>query len=1441
MIGGATQTFAAVVTGDGSSSGVTWTASVGTITSAGVYTAPAVVSTTSATVTATSVKDPTKSASVTVPLTAISVNAIAPLTVTLGTGQTQAFTTTVANDGSASGVTWSIGSGAGTLTGATSGGVTYNAPTTVISATATVTLTATSVKDPTKSTTATITLNPITVTIPTVPVAMIGGATQNFTATLTNDGSSGGVTWSASAGSGTFAPTTTLTGVATVFTASSPNVGATTTITATSVKDPSKSASVVVTLTPITIAFTSVNPLTMDAGQNVNLQAVITGDGSASGATFSVVSGGGSFTPTTAAGNIAVSNYQDVTTLASSTTGQLKITSVKDPTKSALLNLILNPTIAISPGTPVTATSLTAASTNTPYSQSFTLVAGTGTGPLTSCSIFSGAIPAGMTFNTTTCVLSGSASSAGTSTFALLFKDSATNPQNIVFNYTLAVNATPLVFTSPSGPATVTGTVGSPIAPLPLTATGGSGALSYSLNSGTLPAGVSIVGGQVAGTPTAPTAVAGNPVTFKVTDSAAVPVTTSSATVTYVVNPVTLVITSTALPNGVQGSPYSFQLTSTGGTGAITWSLSSGSLTGTGLTLSSTGLISGTPTGTLSALPLTFQAQDTTANQQQTVTKALTLTVTNVLTVTTLTLPNATTGTAYNQTLVASGGSGTGYTWAVTSGAASLTAINLSLSSAGVITGTPTAAGTATFTVTVTDSASHTATQNYTINAIVPLGLPTPNPATLGAATTNVVYNGSIQSTGGIAPYTWTVNGTILPTNGSLTSIGNGLSVSSNGTSLLSVTGTPTTTATVSFTAAVKDSTNATVGPLTYTIAVSSTFNVSGNVGLLTGCGSTVVPPVTMVLSQGGTTIQTVTTGSGNFTFTNVPAGSYTITPSISGPSSVFYPASKAITVSANSTGNNFFASMGYTISGTVSYAGTQTGPIYLSLVNTTCSGNGSQGTTISAKGAYTIRGVPPGNYSLQAYMDSLGKGALNTADATGLIASLNVLSANVTSANVTLTDPAATVLTAGPSQIQAVPFNTGALVQYAAVKNGSGVEMATSYTLQWSTSATFATITGTKTLPAVGTRGNSLWVINGLTDGAALYFRASATSAGTAASPFSPIFGPVTIGATTPAGAVTVSGTVSFTGTATGPMYVFFADNNSSNIYGRYIANPVSAQAYTIQIPVSSSYFFVSVIDQNNNGVIDAGDISNTGNDKVVTAITGASANVNLTLPNLPSSVTTTTQHWNSPFNGGTTDTYYVSFKVAGLLKQPIAVALTGSTNSSGANVVAPMDLAACGGSGSSCGGGFQNTFFLSGVAPVVGDTYTFAVTYSDGTSGTVTGTVGAVVNVFASNLAPTTGTSTSLTPTFSWTDPPNASTYSYQFYLGDSSGNTIWQVPSNNSNSGNFSSSIVSLVWNVDPTGGGSQTSVSTLTHGVTYSWNLTVQDANGNSSVKQVQYTP
>lgn len=246
-------------------------------------------------------------------------------------------------------------------------------------------------------------------------------------------------------------------------------------------------------------------------------------------------------------------------------------------------------------------------------------------------------------------------------------------------------------------------------------------------------------------------------------------------------------ITTTTLASGVVGTSYSQTLTATGGSGTLTWSLTSGSLPA-GLTLSSAGVISGTPTASGTS-NFTVQVSDSSVTPR-TATAPLSITINNPsVTVTTTSLPNGEVGAAYNQSVVAAGGT-TPYTWSIASG--SLPA-GLSLAaSTGAITGTPTAAGTSTFTVTVTDSstpADQSQSRQLIITIVATLTIST---TSLPNGTVGIAYNQNLTATGGTGNYAWSVTAGSLP---------GGIVLSSAGV----ISGTPATQGNSSFTVQLSD------------------------------------------------------------------------------------------------------------------------------------------------------------------------------------------------------------------------------------------------------------------------------------------------------------------------------------------------------------------------------------------------------------------------------------------------------------------------------------------------------------------------------------------------------------------------------------------------------------------------------------------------------------
>ena len=171
----------------------------------------------------------------------------------------------------------------------------------------------------------------------------------------------------------------------------------------------------------------------------------------------------------------------------------------------------------------------------------------------------------------------------------------------------------------------------------------------------------------------------------------------------------TLAVTTTALPDGTVGTPYTPQLEATGGTPGYTWSQTSGGAMPDGVTLSSTGQFSGTPTVAGTFGPYVFQVKDSASPSVTATSVSMSIKISGSnLAVTTTSLPNGTTGAAYAVTLAATGGTAP-YTWAEASGGAMPPGI-ADITSAGVIAGTPTVPGTyGPYVFTVTDSKSGTA------------------------------------------------------------------------------------------------------------------------------------------------------------------------------------------------------------------------------------------------------------------------------------------------------------------------------------------------------------------------------------------------------------------------------------------------------------------------------------------------------------------------------------------------------------------------------------------------------------------------------------------------------------------------------------------------------------------------------------------------------------
>jgi hypothetical protein len=454
----------------------------------------------------------------------ISVNLSPSAQMNIDQGQIYGFTASVSNDSSSQGVSWSMsgtactGTACGTFTSKTTSGATYNAPAMVASS-LTVTITATSVADSTKTMSSKVVVNPNpAITTTTLANGTVGTA---YSSTLAATGGAGTLTWSVASGS------------------------------------------------------------TLPAG-------------------LSLSSGNISGTPT-AAGTFSF-------------TVQVTDSAPKAVSATQQLSLTINPV-----GLNITTTSLSGGVVNSTYSATLQSSGGTGT---VTWAVSVGSLPTGLTLNGG--VISGKPSASGTTNFTVQATDSGTPPQVKTQALSIAVNPALSIGTTSVPGGTVGITYSQTVA-----ASGGTLPVTWSVTTGSLPTGLSLQGtatasGTISGTPTASG-------TFNFTatakDSSNPVATVNQALSISIANPPLSVLT-TSLPGGVVGTVYSEPLQASGGTAPYTWTVASGSSLPTWMSISGSGTnwtIGGNPTAAATST-FTLQVSDS-SSPVQTKTQALSVTI----------------------------------------------------------------------------------------------------------------------------------------------------------------------------------------------------------------------------------------------------------------------------------------------------------------------------------------------------------------------------------------------------------------------------------------------------------------------------------------------------------------------------------------------------------------------------------------------------------------------------------------------------------------------------------------------------------------------------------------------------------------------------------------------------------------------------------------------
>lgn len=575
--------------------------------------------------------------------------------------------------------------------------------------------------------------------------------------------------------------------------------------------------------------------------------------------TVAATGGSGSYSWGLAAGsnplptNLSITPTTGVISGTPSATGSFSFTIQVTDGASTTATRTFSISIAAAPS--ITTTSLPAGSIGVSYSA--TIGVTNGTSPF-NFQVSSGALPGGLSLNSSTGAITGSPTGNGTFTFAVQATDAA--GAAVAQSYTVQIGNT-LTVTNTSLPNGAVGTSYSQT----LAATGGSGTgYVWSLvnGQGTLPGGLTLTPqGVISGIPTAPGT---STFTVQVTDSASA-IATRALSITVAGSAITITTTS-PLPQGVSGSLYSVTLAAIGGSGTgFVWTIASGTLP-PGVSLTQGGVLGGTPTAG-GSYAFTVTVQDSQGATSQ---KAFTLFIaSSALTITTnATLPGGTVGVVYSALLQAAGGSGSGYTFSLVAGALP---VNLSLSSSGAIGGTPTTTGTANFTVQVTDSSGGTTTKAFSITVTAAnLVIST---SSLPVALVNTPYSTTLTASGGTAPYLWSIQVGAPPP---------GITFDFN-TGILS--GTPTQTGTFNMQFRVQDANNlsATVQLALQVSSFSISTNTlpSGSVGQVYSAQLQVIggtAPITYQLVSGtlppGLTLNTST---GQITGTPTNSGNYNL------------------------------------------------------------------------------------------------------------------------------------------------------------------------------------------------------------------------------------------------------------------------------------------------------------------------------------------------------------------------------------------------------------------------------------------------------------------------------------------------------------------------------------------------------------------------------------
>jgi large repetitive protein len=223
------------------------------------------------------------------------------------------------------------------------------------------------------------------------------------------------------------------------------------------------------------------------------------------------------------------------------------------------------------------------------------------------------------------------------------------------------------------------------------------------------------------------------------------------------------------------GQPVSLQLRALAGCDLYRWEITNGGLPA-GLSLSSSGLVSGTPTASGQTMPwitvhdlLPSEGGNSWCGGDNHSERQFVFNVVPGLSIQNQSLPGGTVGQAYSQTLTALSvtstnplqGSPASATWSIQSGSLP---DGVTLSTAGVLSGTPAAEGSWTFVVRAVGGGNTSDTETETLVVRQPIAISSPfQTAPAQKSEVGVPFNAALTATGGNGTFTWALASGSLP------------------------------------------------------------------------------------------------------------------------------------------------------------------------------------------------------------------------------------------------------------------------------------------------------------------------------------------------------------------------------------------------------------------------------------------------------------------------------------------------------------------------------------------------------------------------------------------------------------------------------------------------------------------------------------------------------